>query len=81
MEEAAPSQPKPEVEGIFGINTTGNYQHIFQGAYAPIFKFNTTIADSIVTTGGGRIVFDSPDSLHYLAIKGNIVYLVEEKIR
>jgi len=29
---------------------------------------------------GGRIVFDSPDSLHYLALKGSSIYLVEEKI-
>ncbi len=37
---------------------------------------------------GSRIVFDSPDSLHYLAVKdghsvyvGHSVYLVEEKLR
>ncbi len=29
---------------------------------------------------GGRIIFDSPDSLHYLAWKGDDMYLVEEKI-
>ena len=27
-----------------------------------------------------RIIFDSPDSLHYLAAKGNSLYLVEETI-
>jgi roadblock/LC7 domain-containing protein len=37
--------------------------------------------DEIVTVGGGRIIFDSPDSLHYLAVKGNRVYLVEEILR
>ena len=36
--------------------------------------------DGIVTLGGGKIIFDSPDSLHYLASKGNSVYLVEERI-
>jgi hypothetical protein len=31
---------------------------------------------------GSRIVFDSPDSLHYLAVKnGRNVYLVEEKFK
>ena len=34
----------------------------------------------IVNLGGGRIIFDSPDSLHYLAGKGNKFYLVEERI-
>ena len=34
---------------------------------------------SIVTTKGGRIVFDSSSSLHYLAQKGRSFYLVEEK--
>jgi hypothetical protein len=29
---------------------------------------------------GVKITFDSPDSLHYLALKGNSVYLVEERI-
>jgi dipeptidyl aminopeptidase/acylaminoacyl peptidase len=38
--------------------------------------------DGIVTLGGGRVIFDSPDSLHYLAIeKGNKIYLVEEAIK
>ena len=30
---------------------------------------------------GGKVVFDTPDSLHYLAIKGSSIYLVEEKRR
>jgi Tol biopolymer transport system component len=29
----------------------------------------------------GRIIFDSPDSFHYLAIKGNNIYLVEERVK
>ncbi len=37
--------------------------------------------DGIVSLGGGRIIFDSPDSLHYLALRDNSVYLVEDKIR
>ncbi len=37
--------------------------------------------DAIVSIGGGRIIFDSPDSLHYLAIKkDNEIYLVQENI-
>jgi len=36
--------------------------------------------DAIVTTGGGRVIFDSPDSLHYLALRGNSIYLVTERI-
>jgi len=37
--------------------------------------------DSIVAPkGGGGIVFDSPDQLHYLAQKDNAFYLVEERI-
>ena len=37
--------------------------------------------DGIVTIGGGRIVFDSSDSLHYLALKGKGIFLVEERIK
>jgi len=37
--------------------------------------------DGIVTLGGGRIIFDPPDSLHYLAAKGSGIYLVEERIK
>lgn len=37
--------------------------------------------DAIVTVGGGRILFGSPDSLHYLAQEGAKIYLVEEKLR
>lgn len=36
--------------------------------------------DGIVGIGGGRLIFDSPESLHYLAQKGRSIYLVEEKI-
>ncbi len=36
--------------------------------------------DSIVTIRGGRIVFDSSDRLHYLVVKGNDIYLVEERL-
>jgi hypothetical protein len=36
--------------------------------------------DNIVVTGGGKIIFDSADSLHYLALKGDEIYLVEERI-
>ena len=35
----------------------------------------------IATMGGGRIIFDSADSLHYLAAKGADIYLVEERIQ
>ncbi len=34
--------------------------------------------DEMVKTG--RIIFDSPDSLHYLVVEGNVIYLVEERI-
>ena len=30
---------------------------------------------------GSRIVFDSPESLHYLALKGMSIYLVEQKLK
>ncbi|MCD4782860.1 MAG: hypothetical protein K8T10_03405 [Candidatus Eremiobacteraeota bacterium] len=39
-------------------------------------KFN-----SIINGGEGRIVFDSSDELHYLALKDNDIYLIEEKIK
>ncbi|MGB2768477.1 MAG: hypothetical protein WBC88_01975, partial [Candidatus Zixiibacteriota bacterium] len=38
------------------------------------------VYDSIVAGGGGGIIFDSPDNLHYLARRGNQIDLVEEKI-
>jgi hypothetical protein len=37
--------------------------------------------DAIVTILGGRIVFDSPDSLHYLVQEGSSIYLVKETIK
>ncbi|MEW6416877.1 MAG: hypothetical protein AB1480_02010 [Nitrospirota bacterium] len=39
--------------------------------------------DMIVTSGWGRarVIFDSPDNIHYLARKGSSIYLVEERIR
>ena len=36
--------------------------------------------DGIITSVGGGIIFDSPDSFHYLAVRDSSVYLVEEKI-
>jgi len=37
--------------------------------------------NGIINFGGGRIVFDSADSLHYLALKGTGIYLVQENIK
>lgn len=34
-----------------------------------------------VLVKGGRIIFESPDSLRSIAIKGNGIYLVEERIK
>ncbi len=39
-----------------------------------------TIYDGIFIFGAGKIFFDSPDSFHYMALKDNSIYLVEEKI-
>ncbi|MDK1032441.1 MAG: hypothetical protein QGD94_10575 [Planctomycetia bacterium] len=39
------------------------------------------IEEAKVELARGRIVFDSPDTLHYLARKGNRIFLVEEKIK
>jgi hypothetical protein len=36
--------------------------------------------DGIITKGVGTVIFDFPDSLHYLAIKGKSIYLVEARI-
>ena len=30
---------------------------------------------------GKGIIFDSPDTFHYLAAKGNSIYLVEERMK
>ena len=35
---------------------------------------------AIISMGGGRIVFDRPDSFHYLVQKDSEFYLVEERI-
>jgi hypothetical protein len=37
--------------------------------------------DRIFTPAGGTIIFDSPDRLHYLAMRGNRIYSVEETIK
>ena len=37
--------------------------------------------DGIIILMGGRIIFDSTDTLYYLALKGNTIYLVEERIK
>ncbi|MCZ7615102.1 MAG: hypothetical protein M5T52_16565 [Ignavibacteriaceae bacterium] len=34
--------------------------------------------DEIVIAGGDKIIFDSPESFHYLVVKGTSIYLVEE---
>jgi hypothetical protein len=36
--------------------------------------------DAIITGVGGTIIFDYADSFHYLALEGNSVYLVEERL-
>jgi Tol biopolymer transport system component len=38
------------------------------------------VYDEILSTGGGKIVFDSADQIHYYARSGNSVVYVEEKI-
>jgi hypothetical protein len=37
--------------------------------------------DSIIPLGEGKIVFDSPNALHYMTLKGDTVYLIEEKLQ
>jgi len=37
--------------------------------------------DRVVTLGGAKVHFDSPDSIHYLAAKGGELFLVEEMIQ
>jgi len=37
--------------------------------------------DVILTRRGGKIIFDSPKTFHYLVSKENTIYLVEEKIQ
>ena len=38
--------------------------------------------DAFLGDYGSRIIFDSPNSLHYLVVKnGRDVYLVEEKLK
>lgn len=37
--------------------------------------------DDIVTDGGGKIIFDSPDSVHYLAVNADNIFLVEERLK
>ena len=36
--------------------------------------------DSIVSLGGGKIIFDTPNAFHYLAVKGSKIYLVNAEI-
>ena len=37
--------------------------------------------DGIVHNGGGTVIFDSPNTLLYLVLKGSSIYLVEEKLK
>ena len=37
--------------------------------------------DAIIVVLGGKLLFDSPDSFHYLAENGNNFYLVEETLK
>jgi len=37
--------------------------------------------DQIISRGGRGVIFDSNESLHYLALDGINIYLVEEKMR
>jgi len=36
--------------------------------------------DGIITAGGARLIFNSLGDLHYLAVRGNRIYLVTERI-
>ena len=36
--------------------------------------------DGLGTQVGGRIIFDFADSLHYLAVKDDDLYLIEERV-
>src|SRR6056297_1965200 len=37
--------------------------------------------DALIAIGGGDIVFNKPNNLHYLALKGRSIYLVEERFK
>ena len=38
--------------------------------------------DAVLSMGIGKVIFDSPNSLHYLAVKGgNSIYLMEERLK
>jgi hypothetical protein len=37
--------------------------------------------DTVVTLGGAKIHFDTPDRIHYLAAKGGELFFVEEVLQ
>jgi hypothetical protein len=37
--------------------------------------------ETLLSLGGGKIVFDAPDRFHYLATRGQDIYMVQEQLK
>ena len=37
--------------------------------------------ENLLSLGGGKIVFDAPDRFHYLATRGQDIYVVQEQLK
>jgi len=37
--------------------------------------------ENLLSVGGGKIVFDAPERFHYLATRGQDIYVVQERLR
>ena len=37
--------------------------------------------ENLISLGGGRLVFDAPDRLHYLVTRGQDIYVVQEQLK
>ncbi len=78
--------PRYDNIGRGGIAFSPNGRHVAYAAHSGgrqcvvVDGVEGTKYDAIVSTGGGKILFDSPDSLHYLVQKGAAIHLVEETL-
>lgn len=59
---------------ILGVNMSHNQVVVVNGKEQRLYS-------SIISIGGGKILFDSPAQFHYLAETGDIIYLVEETLK
>ncbi len=75
-----------EYKGFIGTVFSPDSRHVVYGAQSDKEQFIVVDGkegkryQGILIPPEGKIIFDSPDSIHYLALKDNVILSVDEKI-